>query len=121
MNRDSNFTNISQYCLVRHRLLKFDKYSHVLLKFFNRFASINNFMNKSRLSVLTFFFLFILFIGLPSLVNAQPDPGCDVACNCRADGSICPIDSWVFLLIAAGIVYGIKKFHDSHKKSTSAI
>ncbi len=78
-------------------------------------------MNKSRLTALISFFLLILFISLPSIVRAQGNPGCDPGCNCRLDGTICPIDSWVFLLIAAGIVYGIKKFHDSHKKSTSAI
>lgn len=49
------------------------------------------------------------------------DPGCDPLCNCRADGSICPIDNGLVLLLAAGIGYGLLKFRSSYKKEAPAI
>lgn len=70
--------------------------------------------------------LFILWVSfLPVPVNAQGqfgggggyvgDPACDPQCNCRPDKSICPIDSYVYLLLGVGILYGIKKVKDSSK------
>lgn len=41
------------------------------------------------------------------------DPYCDPLCNCRKDGSICPIDSGVYFLLAIGAIYGIKKVKDT--------
>jgi hypothetical protein len=52
---------------------------------------------------------------MPLLVKAQSDPACDPGCNCRSDGSICPIDNGLYLLLFIGIGYGIKKFRDSVK------
>ena len=55
--------------------------------------------------------MLIVFICLPSLVQAQfpncPDPTVD--CNV-------PIDGGLSFLIAAGVVYGVKKIRDSRKK-----
>lgn len=53
--------------------------------------------------------MLIIFICLPSLVQAQfpecPDPT-----------QPCPIDGGLSFLIAAGVVYGVKKVRDSRKK-----
>jgi hypothetical protein len=37
------------------------------------------------------------------------DPACDPKCNCRADGSYCPIDSYVYILLGIGVLYGVWK------------
>ena len=66
--------------------------------------------------ILIFSFLMVVFICLPAAVSAQGDPGCDPLCNCRADGSICPIDGGLSILLAIGIGYGIKKVRDTRKK-----
>jgi hypothetical protein len=60
--------------------------------------------------ILIFSFLMVAFICLPATVSAQGDPGCDPLCNCRADGTPCPIDGGVTALLAAGVIYGIKKY-----------
>jgi hypothetical protein len=40
--------------------------------------------------------------------ESQPgDPYCDPLCNCRKDGSICPIDDGIYVLLAAGAIFGI--------------
>lgn len=56
--------------------------------------------------------LLFIFILLPELSHAQPDPDCppDV---------ICPIDGGLTALIAIGIGYGIKKIR-YHKKPGSS-
>ena len=46
------------------------------------------------------------------------DPACDPKCNCRADGSYCPIDSNLYILLAIGVLFGIKKVTDSKKAAT---
>ena len=55
----------------------------------------------------------IMIIGLPALVHAQTDPYCDPLCNCRSDGSVCPIDGGLTALLAIGVIYGIKKYKDT--------
>ena len=62
-----------------------------------------------------FSILMVIFICFPTLVHADTDPGCDPQCNCRADGSICPIDGGLFALLAVGVIYGIKKVRDSRR------
>lgn len=52
--------------------------------------------------------MLIVFICLPSLVQAQP--------NCPNPDIPCPIDGGLSFLIAAGVVYGVKKVRDSRKK-----
>lgn len=43
-----------------------------------------------------------------ALQDGQPgDPYCDPLCNCRKDGSICPIDDGIYVLLAAGAILGI--------------
>lgn len=64
--------------------------------------------------------LFILWAAfLPFAVNAQGtlgggggsvgDPACDPQCNCRPDMSICPIDTYVYVLLGIGVLYGVWK------------
>jgi hypothetical protein len=45
------------------------------------------------------------------------EPGCDPGCNCRADGSVCPIDGGLTTLLAIGVAYGIKKYRSNKKHS----
>ena len=59
----------------------------------------------------------MMFLGLPALVQAQTDPYCDPQCNCRSDGSVCPIDGGLSALLAIGVAYGIKKYKDTKKHS----
>ncbi len=78
-------------------------------------------MKQAFKYILIFSFLIVVFICLPSIVLAQVgDPGCDPQCNCRADGSICPIDGGLTALLAVGIGYGIKKVRDARKKEIPA-
>jgi hypothetical protein len=59
---------------------------------------------------------FVLTV-LPFAGNAQiGNPGCDPGCNCRSDHTICPIDSGVWILLAIGIAYGVKKVWDVRKR-----
>jgi hypothetical protein len=65
------------------------------------------------------FFTFFIFC-MPAIVKGQfegdpVDPGCDPMCNCRPDGSICPIDDGLYLLLFIGLGYGIKKYRDAAK------
>jgi len=60
--------------------------------------------------------LLAVLIILPTLIFAQmSDPGCDPGCNCRADGSICPIDNGVYALLAVGIGYGLVRVRNAKK------
>lgn len=52
----------------------------------------------------------IVFICLPSLVQAQPFP------NCPDPNVPCPIDGGLGFLIAAGVGYGVKKVRDNRKQ-----
>lgn len=53
--------------------------------------------------------MLIVFICLPSLVQAQPF-------DCPNPDLPCPIDGGLSFLIAAGVVYGVKKVRDGRKK-----
>ena len=63
-------------------------------------------------SVVTFVLTVLPHIGFAQI----GDPGCDPSCNCRYDHSVCPIDSGVWILLAIGIGYGLKKIWDARKK-----
>jgi hypothetical protein len=63
-------------------------------------------------SVVTFVLTALPFISFAQLGN----PGCDPECNCRADHTICPIDSGVWILLLIGIAYGVKKVWDVRKR-----
>jgi hypothetical protein len=72
----------------------------------------------------TVFFIFFIFYAfcMPTMVMAQGPggpgpvyPACDPDCNCRPDGSICPIDDGLYLLLFIGLGYGIKKYRDAAK------
>jgi hypothetical protein len=73
--------------------------------------------------ILPFFIFFMIFFPTFAMAGLDPpggpggsgDPACDPQCNCRPDGSICPIDSNLYILLAIGLVYGIKKVKDSRK------
>jgi len=83
---------------------------------------------KSFTNFLLSFFLFSAFMlpvsGFAGTGNpggpgtGGGDPACDPKCNCRADGSYCPIDSNLYILLAIGVLYGIKKVTDSKKAAT---
>lgn len=60
---------------------------------------------------------FFIFLPLFSLF-AQSDAGCDPICNCRADGSICPIDNGLYILIGIGVLYGLGKAINLKKKGS---
>lgn len=87
---------------------------------------------KLNLSAILLFFLFFLSGSIYAQVSDNPsfqqqtiqsnaeegdpgDPYCDPLCNCRKDGSICPIDSNLYILLFFGILYGIKKVRDQKK------
>jgi hypothetical protein len=56
----------------------------------------------------------MIFICLPSIVSAQPDPGCNPD-GFRSDGTFCPIDNGLVVLLAFGVLYGIKRYRDATK------
>jgi hypothetical protein len=61
---------------------------------------------------------FIVLSCSPTLIFAQIDPGCEPCSypqGCRPDGSPCPIDSYVYILVAIGIGYGIIKVRNAKK------
>lgn len=41
------------------------------------------------------------------------DPYCDPLCNCRKDGSVCPIDDGLVVLLAAGVLFGVVQIRRS--------
>ncbi len=71
-------------------------------------------MKQTMKWILVFSIFMVILICFPTFVNAQ-EPGCDPLCNCRQDGSICPIDGGLSALIAVGVGYGIKKVRDARK------
>lgn len=72
---------------------------------------------RNILKRLPIVFVLIILTSLPVLVQAQiGDPGCDPDCNCKADGTPCPIDGGLGVLLATGVFYGIKKVRDTRKK-----
>jgi hypothetical protein len=52
-----------------------------------------------------------------ALESDPGDPYCDPLCNCRKDKSICPIDDGVYILLAAGAVFGIVQIKRSRVAS----
>ena len=70
--------------------------------------------------ILTFF-----VFCMPAIIMAQGGPGgpgnpaCDPDCNCYPDGTPCPIDSGVLILIFIGVAYGIKKYNDTKTSSAT--
>ncbi len=68
-------------------------------------------MKKSYKPLSYVIFLLFIFILLPELSHAQPDPDCP-------PDIICPIDGGLTALIAIGIGYGIKKI-GYHKRTKS--
>jgi hypothetical protein len=72
---------------------------------------------KQRLKpIIMYSILMAIFITIPGFIFAQGgDPGCDPICNCRADGTICPIDDGLYALLAIGIGYGIIKVRKQKK------
>jgi|GEM_PF-602159 len=59
----------------------------------------------------------------PKISFSQPNPACDPddtfeeCCAKFPETPACPIDGGIVGLLAAGVGYGIKKVHDSRKKS----
>ncbi len=66
-----------------------------------------------------FSIIFLLFFS-PSLHAQVGDPGCDPECNCRSDGSYCPIDNGVWILLSVGVLYGLKKIKSARSHATPA-
>jgi hypothetical protein len=62
---------------------------------------------------------FIVLLFSPSLIFAQIiDPNCEPCqylAGCHPDGTPCPIDTHLYVLLAIGAVYGIKKLRDQRK------
>ena len=64
------------------------------------------------------FLLLIFSLVIPVLTFAQiSNPGCDPLCNCYPDGTPCPIDGGLTILIVAGIGYGIKRIKSAPKEN----
>jgi hypothetical protein len=57
----------------------------------------------------------LVAVLLPAITFAQINPGCDPLCNCYPDGTLCPFDGGLSVLLVAGVGYGIKRVRDSRK------
>jgi hypothetical protein len=72
--------------------------------------------------ILTVLFFIVLSCS-PTIIFAQPiDPGCEPCqypAGCLPDGTPCPIDSYLYILLAIGVGYGIKKTRNLENKSNS--
>lgn len=66
---------------------------------------------KKYKGILIRLFTLLLVICLPLLTMAQINPGCN-----PADPTCVPIDGGLSILIAAGVVYGIKKVRDNRNQ-----
>lgn len=75
-------------------------------------------MKLNKRSILRYLFLILICLS-PALLHAQgpDDPGYIPPNPCTDPDDPCPIDGGVVALLAAGVGYGIKKVHDSRKKS----
>ena len=65
---------------------------------------------------------FIVLLFSPGLIFAQIDPMCEPCqylAGCHPDGTPCPIDSHIYVLLAIGVVYGIKKVRDQRKTAAA--
>jgi hypothetical protein len=66
--------------------------------------------------IITILFIFLLFS--PILLLADPsDPWCNPY-GLYPDGTPCPIDSKLYILLAFGVLYGIKKVKDFRKQAS---
>ncbi len=70
-------------------------------------------MKKYSKYLLLITLMLLVFCLVPSLVNAQPDPGGD------PDATV-PIDGGLSFLAAAGVAYSVKKIKQYRKKSKGA-
>ena len=78
-------------------------------------------MKKFRKLTVTICLFIFLQLCLTMSVCAQIiNPGCDPDCNCYKDGTPCPIDGDVVVLIALGAAYGIKKIINVRKANVEA-
>ena len=78
---------------------------------------------KKSLLILSFFVFFIPTSVFPQGPGGPGgggagDPACDPKCNCRADGSYCPIDSNLYILLGIAVLYGFKKVKDGKKPAS---
>ena len=69
-------------------------------------------------------FVLLVLATLPLWSMAQCpdagfDPGCDPETCLRQDGSYCPIDSNLYILLAAGVFYGFQKIKNRKKSAAS--
>ena len=68
-------------------------------------------MKKSYKPLSYVILLLFIFILLPGLSHAQPNPDCP-------PDDVCPIDSGLVALIAVGVGYGIKKIWYNKKRES---
>lgn len=83
-------------------------------------------MKRSPLRTLFYSIFLLVLFSLPFQSSAQCpdagfDPGCDPVTCLRQDGSYCPIDSNLYILLAAGVVYGIVKIRGKKKVAPEEI
>ena len=71
-----------------------------------------NMKNKQMVRLATGLMM-ITFSLLPFLTMAQGDPPPD---PCSDPTVVCPIDGGLYLLLAVGVVYGLKLYRDAWKK-----
>jgi hypothetical protein len=74
---------------------------------------------KSISALLLSFFIFFMILsttviaqgGGPGGPGGVGDPACDPQCNCYANPPYapCPIDSYLYILLGIGVVYGVWK------------
>lgn len=68
-------------------------------------------MKKSYKPLAYLFLLMLIFILLPELTHAQPNPDCP-------PDDVCPIDGGLVALLAVGVGYGIKKIWCNKKRES---
>lgn len=83
-------------------------------------------MKRSLRNSLFYGLILLVLFCLPLITRAQCpdagfDPGCDPVTCTRADGSYCPIDNNVYLLLAVGVFYGFKKIRERKKVTAEEI
>jgi hypothetical protein len=81
--------------------------------------------------IVSFFIFFILFLpffvmgqgGGPGGPGTGQDPACDPQCNCYPEPPYapCPIDSYLYILLGIGVLYGIKKVRDEKKTASNSL
>jgi len=68
-------------------------------------------MKKSYKPLAYLFLLMLIFILLPELTHAQPNPDCP-------PDDVCPIDGGLVALLTVGVGYGIKKIWYNKKRES---